>query len=441
MSVCTTDINNDGNKDIITSHYFDNRFDWGGLNIMENVDNEYFANYMKVKDTLLGKFLLSDTIINKQIPDIICFGIDHAKIYSIIDNDVNITEVYIGDRVNYGDLGDIDNNGFLDLIFASNNNQYWGIVYNYGDGTFSQPFYYDLDTYPVAIQCKDMNNDGLDDVILVNSEIEVHINKGDYFDVIKIPSVASKLDAVDFNNDGLIDIVSYLGLTNHVKLFQNMGNSTYELINEFWLSTLSAGFVSSDLNGDDLVDLLFYTSPFGSETGFFLYYNTSNFNFDETKFIELKTQGEEYRYAISDDVDNNGYNDIIASCWLRDTTYSDASRLVILYNDGNGNFVETPPISINENYSTLNFFDIYPNPISNNATIEIKLSMSSKVKLYIINLQGSQESLILNETIEKGNHFICFDPSNPKFKLIKGIYVAVLEINGQKNASKILYII
>ena len=77
-------------------------------------------------------------------------------------------------------------------------------------------------------------------------------------------------------------------------------------------------------------------------------------------------------------------------------------------------------------------FSIYPNPIKENATVNINLSESSNVRLDIVNVLG-EISLSKFQKMNAGNNFINIDVS----KLTSGVYFAHLSANGKTVTTKI----
>lgn len=117
-------------------------------------------------------------------------------------------------------VGDVNNDGFLDLVTAYGTSGSAGVftVLGNGDGTFSptgtaQPF--TATGFPVAIATGDFNADGLLDVVTANQgsdDVSLLLNNGDgVFTPQANTPVATNPNAVivvDINGDGKLDVVT-----------------------------------------------------------------------------------------------------------------------------------------------------------------------------------------------------------------------------------------
>jgi hypothetical protein len=80
---------------------------------------------------------------------------------------------------------------------------------------------------------------------------------------------------------------------------------------------------------------------------------------------------------------------------------------------------------------------IYPNPTTNNITIDLNVGELSEIEVALITLTGItiHESVIFRQ--EVGN--ISDDISLDQFSLKKGIYLVKVTIDGENSVRKILY--
>jgi hypothetical protein len=63
--------------------------------------------------------------------------------------------------------GDVTGNGVADILFAHNNHQLWGIIYNDGSGNFSAPETFGLSFPPNALlPAHDLTGNGKSDVVV-----------------------------------------------------------------------------------------------------------------------------------------------------------------------------------------------------------------------------------------------------------------------------------
>ncbi|WP_454064139.1 FG-GAP-like repeat-containing protein [Candidatus Nitrospira salsa] len=137
----------------------------------------------------------------------------------------------------------------------------------------------------------------------------------------------------DFNQDGLLDIVTVNSTSDDVSILLSNGNGTFRSAVFFGVGKIPMAVATSDLNGDDLLDLVVATSGldqivvfFGQGTGVFT--KAGSYPSGKgTTFVALK------------DVDNNGSVDIVTANSGRFGYYPPFS-VSVLFNKGAGKFGE-----------------------------------------------------------------------------------------------------
>ena len=100
---------------------------------------------------------------------------------------------------------------------------------------------------------------------------------------------------------------------------------------------------------------------------------------------------------------------------VKDTTGASLTETVLIGNVG------TTPIE----GSDADMLDIYPNPVSQVATIRFKLEKELPVRITLLNLLGEEEMFLLNEKRQPGLNEVQFDASG----LGSGIYFIRMEAN------------
>ena len=289
---------------------------------------------------------------------------------------------------NHSAMGDIDNDGDIDLLASRFINRDIGIFFNDGFGNFlfdtilQRPediSSFDVSLYAVLL---DFNKDGYLDIINFDSVIVAYYNdgKGKFLDIDTVGSFNRKVDKDwlhsmalgDADNDGDMDI--YYGLSMGVEknaLFINTGNS-YEQVddNHITLSdtslTTSVNWVDYDNDGD----MNLFTTNLSPDriNGVLpaLYENIGNLEFIKHIIIDGKYRGS---FTISDywgDLDNDGDLDLFIS--LEDGpfpfsgpykgTFSTTPNTILYENQGNGEFtnITNHPLVLGEAH-TAKLFD------------------------------------------------------------------------------------
>jgi hypothetical protein len=235
----------------------------------------------------------------------------------------------------------------------------------------------------------------------------------------------------DFDLDGDNDLLTAIGIPianiSVLKMYKNLGGGIFDTLEGFSFMGLSSRSFLSDFNNDSLPDALFTLTD---NSGLVLFYNQGNFQLGDSTFIPLESYGqyEGLRNCSFADFDGNGYNDIVIS---RSAQIQLPDNLVLLFNDGNGNFGEDPITNvchniINNRKVTL---QCYPNPFYDEITFIINQTGNNQdILLDIHNLHGD---LVRSFSIGSGNSMvnanIIWDGKNSADEFCQpGVYIASL---------------
>ena len=436
-SLLISDIDLDGDQDIISGHLYNSTTEWSGIAFMENDDFGYFY----FNDSLFiygGQIeIYASNIKGNEYPEIIGQYYDgqqsNIAIVEINNGNYNITNYPMCNHLSSFYPGDISGNGSTDFAFISNNDFLWGIIYNDGTGNFSAPEYFDLDYAPLDIACVDLNDDGRDDVIITDYIIEVYYSTENGFEQqllgYAIPwSSSYKILPSDFDNDGDIDvIVTASSNSNHsnVYMFENLGNNQFYEHPYFEFSPFCSYAQTADFNNDSLPDMVF--TGFDDE-GLYIYNNIGNFQIEFDQFIQIDNDALLQKLTCAD-FDYNNYSDIalIKGYWG-----TAPSVLQIYFNNGIGGFQQNPVTKIIEKANDNNYFECFPNPMKYKTNFKINIKKTAQVELAIYNLQGKPVINLINNKLEGGIYNTKWDGvDNSNHTCNPGPYFAYLAVNGK----------
>jgi hypothetical protein len=430
-TVCTSDIDNDQDLDIITGH----NVGWGYTNksvsVLENIDEGIFS----AKDTSKSfcgyqENIFTIRVDDDSLADLIVFYADFTS------GTQRYIRVYYNDSGNFNDFtnfnlnsnatfsyinhGKINNDEFDDIVVSSNGGHFWGILYNNGAGGFTDPQYYDLDWPPTDITCGDLNGDGRDDVVLAGNKLAVFYSTdtGFVYDSIGFQKLRIQLADLDKDEDNDIVCISEFFSYTLVDLFENLNNGYYLSHNWGYFSPSCWYFVVSDLNNDTLPDVI-TTSV---NNGVYLLYNEGNFQLSDPVFISVPLVGYDFVNACSADLDKNGFNDLII-------TQTNAHFINLLFNDGNGSFVENPITNTKKLIANCQQpLVCYPNPFTNTTQICYEIENASRIIINVYDYTGKLIRSFDQGTMDKGSHCVEFSSDG----LTSGIYFCSLVMNGIK---------
>jgi len=446
------DIDLDGDVDIVTGHNYFWQTEWGGSAFICNIGNGYYNFYDSV-------------LFEHGFPDINCDYIDNNNYLDIYSTTVTTEpyNIYISIIYNYGQVqfdsiksfpiypeppvsfitsGDVDADGFVDLLFAHNNDFLWGIIYNDGTGNFSVPEYFDLDYPPLDIACADLNGDGRDDVVIAADRVEVYFSTENGFQQLLLGSVLPLsglgghiISISDFDNDNDIDVLYYATLNSNKGveyMYENLGNNQFYEHPYFEFSPFCSYAQIADFDNDSLPDMVFIAQD---NSGLFIYHNIGVFQLEYDQFIPIENSSS--KGLNCNDFDNNGFNDIAI---IKDGIPQ--STLQLLFNDGQGGFQENPITNIeipavNQN----NPINCYPNPFSGKTNIEINIDFNEQAILEIYDIQGKQIKAFDDMAFQTGVHKFIWESKDQSGKEVKpGLYFLRLR-SGRKVYTKRLVLL
>ena len=375
-SIYSSDINNDGNTDIIVAYansdvayyIYDGSF---GFTKHELTDfsNKYFVYANDMNNDSYSDLIIIESMKLKWYPN------DGSGNFDI-NQENTISDIYLASDAPYSGFGhvsfdDIDNDGDIDILAATLDKAI--LCKNDGSGNFTKQLIGQKQNRIYSYGTVDFNNDNSPEILAnVNTLSGYKLAKYEYLgndnfssaEFIEYPEFSLFFyNSVDVNNDGLTDFYAGQSFTNgdpyKFVWVENTGDGSFETIHDINLpegySMLSNNLY--DIDGDGDADVI---SRDDNDYVWFENINgTENLSDPHTLFSQSIATGA----LMYSDVNKDNFVDII--------TYSQSS-VKILLNDGNqifslysstifGSSYNVNPLKIsdlnNDNYPDLLFCD------------------------------------------------------------------------------------
>ena len=233
---------------------------------------------------------------------------------------------------------DVNLDNFIDIIIGSSQSSSQHdsvtILENNGYGEFNKITFEKNNMH--TLKCVDFNGDNLPDIVTKvfdSYDIVYYANNGDFAfgeqNVIHstLTDHKEKINIADMDNDADNDLVFYLHNTDaYWGICKNVNGQFSEEVyynNDGIISNLSIG----KLNNDNFADILI-----GRNFGVQLFYNYF------PDFEEVIVDSFFSEYSFIEDMDNNGYNDLVL---LYSSAFTiNPSLMKIVYNFGDDTFIE-----------------------------------------------------------------------------------------------------
>lgn len=440
-SIKAGDFDNDGDNDIVVGHIVIDSY----TTLLENVNNGEFILFEFLQNNEHRMFFLMDKFDENDMVDFVIED-ENGDLLIYYNSELSnpyIYPMYIEDGFNHISAGDFNADGYNDFVFSSygpGQDNLWGIMYNLGNREFSEPQWFECPSQEsnagfYHLECKDLDNNGSDDIIAY-TVMETYIyydGNPDVPDSLNCYAPNGGLISEDFDNDSDYDIiVSHWpgGSQSHFMIYENLGDRQYTL-HDTTFNSLWGQPETTDLNGDNLLDIV----NIGNVIGIGTFYNNGNLLFDEATYQMIQSYGENYYRSAFADFDGNGSQDVaIIRYGISE------NNLTILFNDGQGYFLDEPQVGFNEecivNDEKIKISN-FPNPFNPTTSISFSIPSESMVDVSIYNVRGQKVKTILAENLTKGEHQAVWSGLDHSDKPVSsGVYFYKLSVNGKSESIK-----
>ncbi len=452
-TVCSVgDVNNDGYDDIAVSG--DGKFIYiyyGGEVIDDTADVVLESNYF-------GSVASAGDVNNDGYDDVLVSGTHESAFYGYgyrggsgiflggeqMDSEVDIMfsekTYYLG--VSLAGAGDLNNDGFDDVIIGAGGNSLdQGAYIYFGGSTMDNEADVELTETEVnsffgasVSTAGDVNNDGYDDVIVGSRGFDG--SNGRALIYFGGPTMKDSADIVlegmentgnfgwsvstagDVNNDGFDDVIigakAYTRNTGRAYIYYGgttMADTAAVIMtgeksrSTFGISVSSAG----DINNDGFDDVIVGAGSYVTATGrVYVFLGGSTMDNFADVTITGRTTNNFFGDSVAGnlDVNNDGVPDILVGAYKKKEAF--------VYTVYNATSVDEGELN------NLNFelFQNYPNPFNPSTTISFNIATSGNYKLTVYNMLGQKVKTLINEELSSGFQKITLDANN----LPSGIY-------------------
>ncbi|MDP3557836.1 MAG: FG-GAP-like repeat-containing protein [Bacteroidota bacterium] len=323
---------------------------------------------------------------------------------------------------------DFNADGKTDLAVCNQNSNNLSILIGNGLGGFLPAVNYIVGVNPHAVVAGDFNNDGKLDLSVANNG-SVSILKGNGNGTFVLANTINStflfgytnaggdvMKAIDYNNDGKLDLVGVGNDSLHV--IKGNGNFSFNLPTIYYAGLTVSAIDFGDFNSDGKMDFV-TANYFSYNYTIFLGNQLGTFTTTNTYTISYNCFSGRPSFVTTTDMNNDGKKDIIFG-------HDNCGDITILLN------CNTVDVGI-KNYNKSNIlFELFPNPA--NDILNIGLSDTEALETLTIQVINSFGQIVKEEVLHLAQKI-----KNEKTAFIKiddlpnGVYILKLSSRGTRD--------
>ena len=158
--------------------------------------------------------------------------------------------------------GDVDGDGYPDLVVANQDSDNVSVLLNKGNGAFEATVTWPAGSRPRAVLAEDLDGSNGVDLLVVNesaNNVVVRLNDGSgTFDLeasFTVGTSPSSVTAADLDEDGDLDLVAANQGSNSVSVMLNKGNGSFEDAQDFPAGNGPVSVAAGDFDDDGDLDI------------------------------------------------------------------------------------------------------------------------------------------------------------------------------------------